>query len=237
MSDQVGYVAAFAGGLFSFASPCVLPLIPGYVSFISGYSLSEITRGAKLSRIFVSSLLFVVGFTIVFMALGATASVIGSALLAYRDALRYVGGVTIILLGILLLGVVKVPWLYGETRADMGKTKIFGSGAALVTGMAFAFGWTPCVGPILGSILALAGTTESIGQGASLLLVYSLGLGVPFIAISLLLGKIGSSFGWLSRHGATINRISGILLITVGLLMISGRLGSVTGWLTTLFGP
>ncbi|MCL4553658.1 MAG: cytochrome c biogenesis protein CcdA [Actinobacteria bacterium] len=234
MSDPVGYVAAFVAGLFSFASPCVLPLIPGYVSFITGYSLSELSRGAKLSRILLSSLLFVAGFTIVFMALGATASVIGSALLAYRDVLRYIGGAMIILLGILLLGVVKVPWLYGEARADMGKARVFGSATALVTGMAFAFGWTPCVGPILGSILALAGTTGSVGQGASLLFVYSLGLGVPFVAISLLLGKVGSSVSWLSRHGATINRVSGILLIAVGLLMVSGRLGSVTGWLTAL---
>lgn len=234
MSDPVGYVAAFIAGLFSFASPCVLPLIPGYVSFITGYSLNELSRGAKLSRILFSSILFVAGFTVVFMAMGATASVIGSALLAYRDLLRYIGGATIILLGILLLGVVKVPWLYGEARADMGKARMFGSATALVTGMAFAFGWTPCVGPILGSILALAGTTGSVGQGASLLLVYSLGLGVPFVAISLLLGKLGSSFGWLVRNGAAINRVSGVLLIAVGLLMISGRLGAVTGWLTSM---
>lgn len=235
MQGNVGILAAFAAGVVSFLSPCVLPLIPGYLSFITGYTPRELTDASASRRaILVPSVLFVLGFTFVFVALGASASMLGSALLAYREWLVRASGVFVFLLGFFMLGVIKVPWLYGEARFDMGKAKSFGRAAALVTGMAFAFGWTPCVGPILGSILAMASTTGSVGSGVLLLLAYSLGLGVPFVLTGVFLGRLTGVLGWLNRHALVVNRIAGALLMAVGLLIMTGQLSRLAGWLTTV---
>ena len=235
MSGPVGFGLAFVAGLVSFLSPCVLPLIPAYVSFMTGVTVAELEEAERPSaRLLLPALLFVAGFSIVFVALGATASVLGTFLAAYRVLIERVAGVVIVLFGVLMLGVIKVPWLYGEARVDLAKTRVFGRGAALVMGMAFATGWTPCVGPILGSILALAGSSRSVGYGALLLLVYSAGLGVPFVAVTLLFGRTRPLIRWLGRHSLAVNRSAGAVLILVGVLVLSGRLTVLTAWLAKI---
>lgn len=235
MQGNIGIMAAFAAGIVSFLSPCVLPLIPGYLSFITGYTPRELTDPASSRRaILVPALLFVAGFTLVFVALGASASMLGAALLAYRVTLVKLSGAFIFLLGFFMLGLIRVPWLYGEARFDMGKARGFGRAAALVTGMAFAFGWTPCVGPILGSILAMASTSGSVGSGVLLLLSYSLGLGVPFVLTGVFLGRLTGVLGWLNRHALVVNRVAGVLLMAVGVLIVTGELTRLAGWLTTV---
>jgi cytochrome c-type biogenesis protein len=245
--SSVSYLGAFVAGLVSFLSPCVLPLIPAYLSFLTGLTvteLSEATGGDSSvdseaivpSRldIVVPALLFVAGFSIVFVGLGATASVLGRFLLDYRETIEKVAGLVVIAFGILMLQIIKVPWLYGEARMEMGRTRTFGRGAAVVMGMAFAAGWTPCVGPILGTILALAGSTGDAARGAALLLAYSAGLGVPFVLVALLFGRVRPLLAWLNRHALVISRVAGVLLILVGLLIFSGRLGTLAGWLTNI---
>lgn len=233
MTAEIGVLAAFTAGLLSFLSPCVLPLIPGYLSFMTGLSASQLAEEDRsLGRVLVPSLLFVAGFSVVFVAFGASASVLGQMLVQYRDVIEKVAGIALVAFGVLMLGIIKVPWLYGEARMDLEKSRTFGRGAAFVMGMAFAAGWTPCVGPILGSILALAGSTGSVGTGALLLLAYSVGLGVPFIAVALLFGRLGVAIKWVGRHALTLNRFAGALLILIGALIISGKLGILATWLT-----
>jgi len=225
---------AFLAGVISFLSPCVLPLIPAYLSFMTGLTSAELSRGTvDVRRVVVPAVLFVTGFSVVFVALGATASVLGSFLADYRVIIEKVAGIVVIAFGVLMLGVIKVPWLYGEARVDMEKSRSFGRGAALVMGMAFAAGWTPCVGPILGTILALASSTGSVGKGALLLLAYSMGLGFPFILVAVLFSKVDGLMKWLNRHALIINRVAGVLLIVVGMLILTGRLGVIASWLTT----
>lgn len=221
---------AFAAGFVSFLSPCVLPLIPGYVSFITGFTPAELAdEKPTISRVLVPSLLFVAGFTLVFVALGASASLLGSLLTPYRDVLAKVAAVLVIGMGVLVLGVIRVPGLYSEKRFDLSRTRSLGRAAAPVMGMAFAFGWTPCVGPILASILALAGTSSDVGRGTMLLLAYSAGLGVPFVLVGLLFGKLRGTMRFMSRHSLTVNRVAGTLLIVMGILMLTGQLAAVTG--------
>lgn len=235
MTGSVGFLAAFSAGLLSFLSPCVLPLIPGYLSFMTGLSTAELADDDRsTSRVLIPAALFVLGFTLVFVAMGASASILGRFLTEYRPVVEKVAGIAVIAFGVLMLGVVRVPWLYGEARADMSRSRSFGRGASVVMGMAFAAGWTPCVGPILGSILALAGASGSVGIGAALLLVYSLGLGLPFLGVALLFGRARPLLAWLNRHAQTVNRVAGVLLITVGVLIFTGRLAAFAAWLVTV---
>ncbi len=233
MNDTASLLAALGAGFITFLSPCVLPLIPGYIAFMTGMSSAELTaENRKISTILVPSLLFVLGFSIVFVALGASASAVGSFLKQYSDVLEKVAGFIILLLGFFMLGIVKVPWLYGEARFEMQKAKRFGSFAALLMGMAFAFGWSPCVGPVLGSILMVAANSAEVGRGALLLAVYSLGLGVPFVLVALLLGRVKPVLNWLNRHALIINRVAGGVLMVLGLLILTGWIGPVVGWLS-----
>lgn len=233
MTDQVGVAAALLAGLLSFLSPCVLPLIPAYLSFMTGLTTAELSEnGEAWRRILVPSLLFVAGFSVIFVSLGASASVIGQFLAQYRLVIERVAGIVVVGFGVLMLGIIKVPWLYGEARVEMGKARSFGRGASFVMGMAFAAGWTPCVGPMLGSILALAGSSGDVGRGALLLLAYSAGLGIPFVAVALLFGRLTPLMRWLNRHALTINRVAGGLLIVVGVLIFTGQLGVLGAWLT-----
>lgn len=235
MQGSVGVIAAFAAGVASFLSPCVLPLIPGYLSFITGYTPSQLSESkASWRSVLLPSMLFVLGFSIVFIGLGASASMLGSVLMQYRSILIRAAGVLVFVLGFFMLGIIKVPWLYGEARFELGKAKAFGRWAALVMGAAFAFGWTPCVGPILGSILALAGSTGSVSTGVLLLLAYSLGLGVPFVLTALLFGQLRGALSWLNRHSLAINRVAGSLLMIVGVLIFTGQLSRLAAWLTAV---
>lgn len=233
MSGQVDLIAALVAGVVSFLSPCVLAIIPGYVSFLGG--LAGGTRAERGTRdVIVPALLFVAGFTAVFVALGVSASLLGSLLRSYRDVLTIVGGVLVIAFGVLLLGIIKVPWLYGEARIDAVRAVRLGKWAAPVMGMAFAFAWTPCVGPVLGAILMLAGSEGQAGRGALLLLVYSAGLAVPFMATALLIERVRSLVRAAGRYALVLNRVAGAVLIILGLLIVSGRLAAVTAWLSRL---
>jgi len=233
VGGTVGIVAAFVAGLISFLSPCVLPLIPAYLSFMTGLTTAEMaSRKRSSARIMVPALLFVAGFSLVFVGLGASASVLGQFLAQYRDVVEKIGGILVIGFGVLMLGIIRVPWLYGEARADMAASRRFGRAAAFVMGMSFAAGWTPCVGPILAAILGMAGTSGDVGRGALLLLSYSLGLGVPFLLVALLFDRATPLLGWLNRHSLIINRVAGVILVLVGVLILSGRLAALATWLT-----
>lgn len=235
VGDSIGFLAAFAAGLLSFLSPCVLPIIPGYLSFITGLTTTELSAGdRRTSIVLVPSLLFVLGFSTVFVALGASASVLGSLLVEYRSTITVVAGVFVFAFGLLLTGLIKVPWLYGEARMDLETTRRFGKGASFAMGMAFAAGWTPCVGPILGTILALAASSGAVANGAALLLAYSLGLAVPFIAVALLFGQLKGVLRWLSRHALVVNRVAGAILMIIGVLIVTGRFTLLAGWLAGL---
>ncbi len=226
-------LTAAGAGVLTFLSPCVLPLIPGYVAFMTGMTTGELTsEDRRLSAILGPSLLFVAGFSIVFVALGASASAVGSFMTANRDVFEMVAGVIIVILGFFMLGIVKVPWLYGEARFEMQKARRFGGLAALVMGMAFAFGWSPCVGPILGSILMMAANSAEVGRGAALLAAYSVGLGVPFVLVALMLGRVKPLLTWLSRHALIINRVAGVVLMVLGILILTGWIGPVVGVLS-----
>lgn len=235
MSGSVSYVAAFTAGLLSFLSPCVLPLIPGYLSFMTGLTTTQLAESERPStRVLVPAVLFVVGFSLVFVALGASASVLGQLLVEYRVVVERIAGVAVVFFGVFMLGWIKIPGLYGEARADMGRARSFGRGAALIMGMAFAAGWTPCVGPILGTILALAAATGSVSSGALLLLVYSLGLGIPFLLVALLFGRVKPLLAWLNRHALIVNRVAGGMLVAIGILIFTGRLGVLANWLASV---
>lgn len=224
-------LVALVAGLLSFLSPCVIPLIPGYLSFMTGLSSAELSDAERpLGRVLVPAGLFVAGFSVVFISFGATASVLGQMLNPYRAQIELVGGIAVIAFGVLMLGIIKIPALYGEARFDLGKSRSFGRWAALIMGMAFAAGWTPCVGPILGSILALAASTADVGRGVMLLLAYSLGLGLPFLAFALLFGRMTGLLRWFNRHALVINRVAGAFLIVMGVLIITGRLSILVGW-------
>lgn len=233
MQDAVPFLTALGAGLLTFLSPCVLPLIPGYVAFMTGMTSTELAaEDRKVSAVLVPALLFVAGFSIVFVALGASASAVGSFLAQYQNVLEKVAGIIIMLLGFFMLGIVKVPWLYGEARFEMHKARRFGGLAALVMGMAFAFGWSPCVGPILGSILMIAANEAEVTRGALLLAVYSLGLGIPFVVVAVMLGRIKPVLIWLNRHSLAINRVAGAVLMVLGLLILTGWIGPVVGFLS-----
>jgi cytochrome c-type biogenesis protein len=225
--DTVGYGASFAAGLFSFASPCVLPLVPGYVSFMSGLSLEELSQddkpGETLRHAGWESLCFVLGFAVVFTALGATASAAGGFLVAHLPIVTKLAGAIIILFGAHMTGLVTIPALYKYVRADTAGFKP-GYGGSFLMGLAFACGWTPCIGPILSGILALAATRETVGQGMRLLFVYSLGLGVPFIATGFAVGGFLRLFKRYKRHIRTGEILAGALLIAVGVLIFTDRL-------------
>ncbi len=233
VSESIGLAAAFLAGLASFLSPCVLPLIPAYLSFMTGLTTAELAGEERSTAgVMVPALLFVAGFSLVFVALGASASVLGQFLVEYRGVVEKIGGLLVVAFGVLMLGVIKVPWLYGEARVDMSASRKFGRAAALVMGMSFAAGWTPCVGPILAAILGLAGTSGDVTRGAMLLLAYSLGLGVPFLAVALLFERTAPLLRWLNKHALVINRVAGVMLVLVGLLIFTGRLGALATWLT-----
>ena len=232
MSGAVSFPLAFAAGLISFASPCVLPLLPAYLSFMTGMTTAELAEGDRsTARVMVPALLFVLGFSLVFVGLGASASLLGSVLMQYRGVLEKVAGVAVFAFGLLMLGIIKVPWLYGEARLDMARSRSFGRGAAVVMGMAFAAGWTPCVGPILGTILGFAGSTGSVAYGALLLLTYSAGLAVPFLVVALLFGRVRPLLAWLSRHSLAVNRTAGVVLMIIGALIFFGRLSVLANYL------
>ncbi len=231
MSSSLGLGTAFLAGLASFLSPCVLPLIPGYLSFISGLSLDDLSQEAApgiLRSAGLGSIFFVLGFSVVFIALGASASALGRELFQHRLFLDRLAGSVIILFGLHMSGLLPIRLLYYEKRAQARIAP--GFWGAFVMGLAFAFGWTPCIGPILGAILALAATQKTLIEGMGLLAVYSLGLGIPFILSAFGLGSFLQLFKRYKKFLPWVERISGLFLVLMGLLIFFNRLPILLSW-------
>ena len=230
-STAFGVVIAFTAGILSFLSPCVLPLVPSYVTFVTGLSLEDVSRARRVAL--VHSLLFVSGFTAIFVALGAGATALGLVLAAYRHWISRIGGVLLVIFGLVLLEVVRIPALARDRRIYLADKPVGYLGSVLV-GLAFGAGWTPCIGPVLGGILSLASATGSVGRGVGLLLAYSAGLAVPFLMAALAIDKFIALFARMRRGLAWVSRISGALLIVVGVLLASGWFTMLATWLQRL---
>lgn len=230
--------AALLAGLLSFVSPCVLPIVPPYLAYLAGISFSELS-GDDLApgtarRIILSSLFFVLGFTTVFVALGATASVIGQTVAQYFDTLAIVAGIIIILMGLHFIGLFRIGLLYREARFDVQNRNV-GYAGAYVMGLAFAFGWTPCVGPVLAAILFVAGAEGTALRGAMLLAVYSLGIGIPFMLAAVFAGRFLGFAGRFRQHMRKIEVAMGLLLVFTGILFITGSMSYIAQWLLDTF--
>jgi cytochrome c-type biogenesis protein len=234
MNQQVTLLAAFAAGFLSFVSPCVLPLIPGYISFVSGVSVEEmrgdVAPATSRLQVFLTSLAFVIGFSIVFVLLGASATAIGKLMFAKLPLLSKIAGGILIVFGLHTMGVFRLGFLDNEKRVHSQK-KPAGPLGAMLVGVAFAFGWTPCIGPILGGILAIAGSKNSVAEGITLLAVYSLGLGIPFLLTSLAINQFFGAAKKIRRYYHAIELVSGALLIVIGVLIITGQLTIITRYL------
>jgi cytochrome c-type biogenesis protein len=231
----IGFATAFAAGVVSFLSPCVLPLVPGYVSFVAGSSLEELRDGAAPRlRSLTLAATFVLGFSVVFVAFGASATALGSLLLGYRYELGMVAGAIVLLFGLHMLGITPIRLLDREARfhLDVGGGRAF---AAFLLGIAFAFGWTPCIGPVLGAILTLSASTADVAKGTVLLAIYSLGLGLPFLLAALFTGALLARIKALGRAGRHLQRAAGGLLVAMGLLMVTGQLEVIAYWLLETF--
>lgn len=214
---------ALVAGLVSFTAPCTLPLLPGYVSFVSG--MTPGVSGASKRRVVAGSLLFVTGFSVVFVALGLTASAVGLLLAQQARLLNIVGGGFIAVMGLLAMGLLRVPVLQRTWRRDLSSMGT-GPGAAFPLGVAFGFGWTPCIGPVLAGVLATAASTATMAEGAVLLAAYSLGLGVPFLGLAVAVARGRERLGWLRRNGRRIEIAGGLMLTVMGVAIM-------TGWWTT----
>ncbi len=226
---------AFLAGVVSFLSPCVLPLIPGYISMLSGESIDELRAGTGVGvvrRIFSNSIAFVIGFSTVFIALGASATWVGNFLATRRRIFEIVAGIIIIVFGLHLTGLVKIPFLYRDKRIDTGAPKrgLLGS---FILGFAFAFGWTPCIGPTLGAVQSLALSGSSATQGALLTLAYCLGLGLPFVIVALAFRRALGVLSVVKRHYALVTTIGGAMLVVVGVLLVTGAWHALVGQLQT----
>lgn len=245
MAADITYLSAFLAGLISFVTPCVLPLVPPYLCYMAGVSVETLTRqgdaaaatvdggNAGAARVFIPALAFVAGFSTVFIALGAGASTLGALLRSHMDILSMVAGVAIIAMGLNFLGVFRLGLFYREARFQgAGGAGIAGS---FVMGLAFAFGWTPCIGPVLGVILAVAGSRETVGEGAALLGVYSAGLGVPFLIAALFVGPFMAFLTRFRRHLGAVEKILGGLLVVTGVLFLTGGMQRFSFWLLETF--
>ena len=210
---------AFLAGVISISSPCCLPLVPGYLSYIGGISVGH---SSTRWRTMGAASLFVLGFATIFTALGASASLLGSILLDTLPTLLKVAGIFVAVMGLTMLGVLRIPWLLREKRPDLRRIRP-GPAGAFPLGMAFAIGWTPCIGPVLSGILVAASSTQTASTGAGLLSIYSLGMGIPFLLVALAYTRNGKVFNFLRRHGRAIERTGGALLVAMGVLLLTGH--------------
>jgi cytochrome c-type biogenesis protein len=228
--EPVGIFIALTAGLLSFLSPCVLPLVPSYLTFVTGMTLDDLREGTDRRAVLIHSLLFVSGFSIIFLVMGASASFLGQFFLIYQDWVARIGGVIIIVLGLHLAGVFRIAPLMRERRVHLSE-KPAGHMGTLAVGAAFGAGWTPCIGPVLGGILGLAGTSETVWQGTGLLLAYSLGLAIPFVVAALALDRFLATFRRFRNWIPVLEKASGVLLIALGVLLITGRFTWLAGQL------
>lgn len=235
---EVTFAGAFLAGLISFVSPCVLPIVPPYLCYIAGISLEQLTgedeTGAPAMRVILAALVFVLGFTTIFVALGATASVVGQLIARHLDVLAWIAGIIIIIMGLHFLGLFRIGLMHREARVQVSR-KPAGLIGSYVIGLAFAFGWTPCIGPILGAILFVAGGEETARQGAVLLAVYSLGLGVPFLLAATFAGPFMNWAKGFRRHMAAVEKVMGAMLVVTGVLFITGGMSYMAFWLLETF--
>jgi len=226
---------ALVAGIISFLSPCVLPIVPPYLAYMSGVSVTDLSEGrAARNKALIPALFFVLGLSTVFLFLGFTASAIGAVFLQYQSVFNTVAGLLVMVFGAHFLGIFRIGFLDREARLDVGDR----GGSALgayVLGLAFAFGWTPCIGPQLGAILSLAASEGSVARGTTLLAIYALGLGLPFLLVAAFLPRLGGLMGWMKRHMERIERIMGLLLWTIGLLMLTGGFSAFSYWLLEHF--
>ena len=233
--SQISLFAAFSAGLLSFISPCVLPLVPSYLSYITGLSVENLAKVEERERfksaILLNALLFIAGFSTVFIAFGASASLIGKVLYEYQDIIRKVGGILIIIFGLYLLGILKLNFLMTERRLMHFESRPVGYVGSYLIGTAFAAGWTPCVGPVLGTILAYASTTESMSGGVMLLSAYSFGLGLPFFLTAFGMDTFLSYFKSLRAYLGGVSFVSGTLLILVGVMIFTDSVTLFTSFL------
>jgi cytochrome c-type biogenesis protein len=236
MATEVTYAAALGAGVLSFLSPCVLPLVPPYLTYIAGTTVEELSaEGVSEARrdVAAAAALFVAGFSTVFVTLGATASVIGQVIRQYSDILALAAGLAIIVMGLHFLGVFRVALLYREKRAQVEKP--VGLWGAYVMGLAFAFGWTPCIGPILAAILGVASAEDTVLKGAALLAVYSAGLGIPFLAAALAIEPFFRFIKRFSRHFGKVEKTVGVLLVLTGVGFLTGSMQTMSFWLLETF--
>ena len=237
---EIGILTAFLGGIISFLSPCVLPLAPPYLAYLGGTTLDQISGEGRTidprvaRRVFVSACFFVLGLATVFVALGATASVLGQTLLQNKVLLAQISGGVIVVLGLHFLHLIRIPLLNREARFE-GPARAGTLGASYVIGVAFAFGWTPCIGPILGAILSLAAQEETILSGTLMLAVYALGLGVPFLIAAAFIGPFLRWARAFRRHLGLVEKAMGTLLVVVGVMMITGEFERMAWWLLETF--
>jgi len=231
LHSPVGFVVAFGAGIISFLSPCVLPLVPSYLSMMSGVGAADLAVATKPDqrRLLRSTLLFVAGFTVVFALIEATASGIGQGLRNHQGALDTAAGVVIIAGGVLLAGVVRPAWLMRERRFHVSPSQL-GEWAAPVMGMAFAVGWTPCIGPVLAAVIGLASYTHTLARGEAMLVAYSLGLGVPFVVAGVAFGRMAGLLRFAKTHVRAINLVSGLLLAGLGVLLVTHSLHLLSTW-------
>jgi cytochrome c-type biogenesis protein len=221
---EISYWTAFAAGLLSFFSPCVLPLVPAYLANLAGESAIDTDEKRKVWPTFLHSIFFVLGFSVIFILMGASAGLIGSVVTTYAEPLRIVSGIVVIIFGIFLIAAYKIPWLNYEKRMHVQGARNPGYLRSMLIGAAFSLGWTPCIGPILGSILFVASYTQETAKGALLLSAYSLGMGIPFLIIGLAWSYIVPFWRGITRHLGLISILSGVLLIIVGILILTGQL-------------
>jgi cytochrome c-type biogenesis protein len=228
-----GLIGAFAGGMLSFLSPCVLPLVPGYISLVSGISVAELQAGeaGTTRRVVVSTLLFVAGFTAVFVALGAAASGLGQTLREHQRTFEQIAGALVMAMGVFLAGFVSPRFLLVERRLHVSPSEV-GAWAPPLMGAAFAFGWTPCIGPVLAGVLGLAEHDATLSRGVVLLAAYSLGLGVPFVITGVAFDRMTGLFAVVKRHFRVINLVAGIALFAFGFLLFTHHLTRLSSWFT-----
>ena len=240
--NELGIPVAFLAGIVSFASPCCLPLVPGYVSYMVATSPDRTQASRRVA--FLHALAFVAGFSVVFIALWGSVGLIGYLFRDYVGLMRQIGGAVLVFMGLHVAGVISISALYREKRLPMGAAASNGSrsaglgraaasapgyGRSALLGVIFSAGWTPCIGPILGGIIGLASVSASVAQGAALLLVYALGLGIPFILVALGATAVSDRLGWLRRHNAAVSAVTGAMLVGIGFLMITNTFGRLSG--------
>jgi cytochrome c-type biogenesis protein len=237
MIHDVSIPAALIAGIISFLSPCVLPLVPPYLIYLTGATIEHVATGeqaaASKRAVMLSALMFVLGFSTVFIALGASASVIGGLIRAWSAQLSIVAGIVIIVMGLYFLGLTRIAFLMREGRLSIPKP--VGLGGAYVMGLAFAFGWTPCIGPILAAILSVAASEATVAKGAGLLAVYSAGLGIPFLLAALMIEQFSSLLARLKRHLNSVERAMGVLMVLTGVGFLTGSMSSISIWLLETF--